>query len=145
LLRRLGNFLVETTDDALGRALLVYSIGLLAGIIAFDADAAIENFAPRHASELLAIIIGVAFAIITLVEVQAVQVRRRKVYDELRVIASLNHNVRNALQSIQYAAHLSTPSEHMQIINESVRRIDETLRDLFPAMSEDDSPTINRH
>jgi hypothetical protein len=33
----------------------------------------------------------------------------------------------------------------MQIINESVRRIDETLRDLFPAMSEDDSPTINRH
>jgi hypothetical protein len=134
LLKRLGNFLVESTDDALGRALLVYAIGLFAGLVAFAADFAIETIAPSHASEYLALVIGVSFCIITFIEVQAVQQRRKKVYDEIRTVAALNHNVRNALQSIQYAAHLSQPSEHLQIINESVRRIDETLKDLFPAM-----------
>jgi hypothetical protein len=136
LLKRLGNFLVESTDDALGRALLVYAIGLFAGLVAFAADFAIETIAPHHASEYLALVIGISFSIITFIEVQAVQQRRKKVYDDVRTVAALNHNVRNALQSIQYAAHLSQPSEHLQIINESVRRIDETLKDLFPAMGE---------
>ncbi len=137
MLKRLGNFLVETTDDALGRALLVYVIAFIAGCIAFAADATIEYFSPRYASELLAAVIGVAFGIITFIEVQAVQQRRRKVYEDLLIVASLNHNVRNALQSIQYAAHLSAPSEHLQIINDSVHRIDATLRELFPAIDED--------
>jgi hypothetical protein len=117
LLKRLGNFLVESTDDALGRALLVYAITLLAGLVAFAADFMIETIAPRHASEYLALVIGVAFGIITFIEVQAVQQRRKKVYDDVRTVAALNHNVRNALQSIQYAAHLAPPSEHLQIIN----------------------------
>ncbi len=140
MLKRLGNFLVETTDDALGRALLVYAIALIAGCIAFGADMIIEHFSPRFAGELLAMVIGVAFGVITFVEVQAVQQRRRRVFEDLRVVASLNHNVRNALQSIQYAAHLSAPSENLQIINESVRRIDETLRDLFPSIGQENLP-----
>ncbi|HEU5401048.1 MAG TPA: hypothetical protein VFU86_06800 [Terriglobales bacterium] len=134
MLKRLGNFLVETTDDALGRALLVYAIALLAGIIAFAADATIARFSPRFASELLAVVIGITFGVITFVEVHAVQQRRRKVFEELQIVASLNHNVRNALQSIQYAAHLSAPSENLQIIKDSVRRIDDTLRELFPTI-----------
>lgn len=140
MLKRLANFLVETTDDALGRALLVYAIALIAGGIAFATNVLVERFSPRYASELLAVVIGIAFGIITFIEVQAVQQRRRKVYDELRIVASLNHNVRNALQSIQYAAHLSVPSENLQIINDSVRRIDETLRELFPTMEH--NPTL---
>ncbi len=143
MLKRLGNFLVDTTDDALGRALLVYSIALIAGLIALAADAIIEHFLPRYSSELLAMVIGLAFGIITYVEIQAVQQRRRKVFEDLQIIASLNHNVRNALQSIQYAAHLSTSSEHLRIINESVRRIDDTLRELFPAIDEE-RPGANR-
>ena len=137
MLKRLGNFLVESTDDALGRALLVYAIGLLAGLVAFAADFVIETIAPSHASEYLALVVAISFSIITFVEVQAVQQRRKKVYYDVRTVAALNHNVRNALQSIQYAAHLAPPSEHLQIINESVRRIDETLKDLFPAMDEE--------
>lgn len=137
MLKRLGNFLVESTDDALGRALLVYAIALLAGLVAFAADFLIETIAPRHASEYLALVIGLAFGVITFIEVQAVQQRRKKVYDDVRTVAALNHNVRNALQSIQYAAHLAPPSEHLQIINDSVRRIDDTLRDLFPAMDQE--------
>ena len=143
MLKRLGNFLVETTDGALGRTLLVYAIALLAGLIAFAADATIEHFSPNYASELLAMVIGTAFGIITFIEVQAVQQRRRKVYEDLRVVASLNHNVRNALQSIQYAAHLSPSAENLQIINDSVRRIDDTLRELFPAI--DDESTGRDH
>jgi hypothetical protein len=140
LLKRLANFLVETTDDALGRALLVYAIALIAGGIAFATNVLVERFSPRYASELLAVVIGIAFGIITFIEVQAVQQRRRKVYDELRIVASLNHNVRNALQSIQYAAHLSVPSENLQIINDSVRRIYETLRELFT--TKEQKPTM---
>lgn len=134
MLKRLGNFLVETTDDALGRALLVYAIALISGIIAFAANSVVQRFSPRYASELLAIVIGFAFGVITFIEVQAVQQRRRKVLEDLRVVASLNHNVRNALQSIQYAAHLPTSSQNLTIINDSVRRIDDTLRELFPAI-----------
>jgi hypothetical protein len=144
-LKRLGNFLVETTDDALGRASLVFAIGLLAGTIAFAADSAVERLSPRYAGELLAIVVGVACGIITFIEVQAVQQRRRKVFEDLRVVASLNHNVRNALQSIRYATHLSTPSENLQIINDSVRRIDETLRELFPAIDQDGIPPNRKH
>jgi hypothetical protein len=144
LLKRLGNFLVETTDDALGRALLVYAITLLSGLIVFAADFAVETIAPHHASEYLALIIGVSFGVITFVEVQAVQQRRKKVYDDVRTVAALNHNVRNALQSIQYAAHLAAPSEHLQIINESVRRIDDTLRDLFPAIDQEPPSNIRQ-
>lgn len=142
MLRRLGNFLVETTDDALGRALLVYSITVLTGLIAFAADLLVEKLSPAHSSVLLAAIIGIAFGVITYIEVQAVQHRRRKVYDDLSTVASLNHNVRNALQSIQYAAHLSASSEHVQIINESVGRIDETLRELFPDINQEPPPKI---
>ena len=137
MLQRLGYFLVESSDDALGRALLVYAVGLLAGIVAFAADFLIEHIAPSHASEYVALVIGIAFSIITFIEVQAVQQRRKKVFDDIRTVAALNHNVRNALQSIQYAAHLAQPSEHLDIIKESVRRIDETLKSLFPAIDED--------
>lgn len=144
MLKRLGNFLVETTDDALGRALLVYAIALLSGLIAFAADATIQRFSPKYASELLAVVIGTAFGIITFIEVQAVQQRRRKVFEDLQVVASLNHNVRNALQSIQYAAHLSASAENLQIINESVRRIDDTLRELFPAIDESETIELDR-
>jgi hypothetical protein len=144
LLKRLGNFLVETTDDALGRALLVYAIALLAGLIVFAADFVVELLAPNHASEYLALIIGASFGIITFIEIQAVQQRRRKVFDDVRSVAALNHNVRNALQSIQYAAHLAPPSQHLEIINESVRRIDETLRDLFPAIDQEPPPKIRQ-
>ncbi len=143
MLKRVGNFLVETTDDALGRALLVYAIALISGVIAFAADATIEWFSPRYARELLAMVIGVAFGIITFIEVQAVRQRRQKVFQDLQTVVSLNHNVRNALQSIQYAAHLSLPSENLHIINDSVRRIDETLRELFPTIDQE-TPSGNR-
>lgn len=44
-------------------------------------------------------------------EVRAVNARRQRLVREVSKIAELNHQVRNALQSIRYAAHLGTESK----------------------------------
>jgi uncharacterized membrane protein len=64
--------------------------------------------------------------------------RERRVVDDLRRIAQLNHEVRNALQVIVYGEHESaaTPTEHRTAILGSVEQIDKTLRQLFPVIGD---------
>jgi hypothetical protein len=52
----------------------------------------------------------------------------------------LNHNVRNALQTIVYANQADADEQHKMIVD-SVDRIDRTLRELFPAMNVDEKQT----
>jgi len=61
-----------------------------------------------------------------------------KVVDDLRRIAQLNHEVRNALQVIVYGEYESaaTPTEHRTAILGSVEQIDKTLRQLFPVIGD---------
>ena len=136
MLDRLGTFLVEVSDTRRGRVLLVLAIAAIATALEYLSHVAIVSYVPHAglARLLDSITIGIAIAIITSIEVKAVQQRRRKVMDDMRVVRELNHHVRNALQIISYAARVSETRQQVTIIDESIARIDSTLKELFPAI-----------
>ncbi|MGE0405828.1 MAG: hypothetical protein AB7O65_05980 [Candidatus Korobacteraceae bacterium] len=56
--------------------------------------------------------------------------RTRDLQRRLEIVAGLNHNIRNALHAITLSTFLD--SRNAQIIQESVDRIDRTLREFVP-------------
>jgi hypothetical protein len=136
LLDRLGTFLVEISDTRRGRVLLVLAIAAIASTIEYLLHIAIVTFIPNeHLGRILdSLTIGIVIGIITIIEINAVQQRRNKVMDDMRVVRELNHHVRNALQIISYAARVPETKQQVAIIDESIARIDSTLKELFPTI-----------
>ena len=56
--------------------------------------------------------------------------------DRMRIIAEMNHHVRNALQPILYSPFLKEQAEQVRLIQESTRRIEWALREVLPGQSE---------
>jgi hypothetical protein len=54
--------------------------------------------------------------------------------DEIQRVAELNHTVRNSLHIIALAHHTADEA-HKTLILESTARIDEKLKELFPAVA----------
>lgn len=50
----------------------------------------------------------------------------------MRVIAEMNHHVRNALQPILYSPFLKEQAEQIRLIQEGTRRIEWALREVLP-------------
>jgi hypothetical protein len=82
-----------------------------------------------------AILVAIAAAFVPLLLLLAARERHRKLLDDLRKIAQLNHHVRNALQTIIYSEYLPR-SENRKAVLEGVDRIDRILQELFPALGE---------
>jgi hypothetical protein len=59
------------------------------------------------------------------------QRRYRALTDRLRVIAAMNHHVRNALQTIAFS-RFAEESKQVQMLDESTRRIQWALREILP-------------
>lgn len=59
--------------------------------------------------------------------------RRRIIEDELLRVAELNHTLRNALEVIVLAHYSGTDYEHKDMVLECTNRIDQKLKELFPA------------
>lgn len=59
------------------------------------------------------------------------QRRHRAMLDKIRVIAAMNHHVRNALQAITFAPY-AEQSRQIQLIDESAKRIQWALREILP-------------
>jgi hypothetical protein len=59
--------------------------------------------------------------------------RRRMLDDELHRVAELNHTLRNALEVIVLAHYIGTDQEHKAMVLECTSRIDQKMRELFPA------------
>jgi hypothetical protein len=135
MLARLGNFLVEMTDTRRGRILFVSIVSCIAGLLEYFVHRIIDYFVDPAALVIVLDSLTIAFVIaaLTTIEIQAVQQRRRKVNDDVRIVRELNHHVRNALQIIQYASRLPEERRQVEIIDESVARIDTTLKELFPS------------
>jgi hypothetical protein len=57
--------------------------------------------------------------------------RHRHLVERLETIGLMNHYVRNALQSIQYARYAT---DEVQIIEDSVARIEWALREILPGV-----------
>ena len=136
LFDRLGTFLVEVSDTRRGRILLVLAIAVIASTIEYILHIAIFTYVPHEGVGRLldSLTIGLVIAIITIIEIKAVQQRRNKVMDDMRVVRELNHHVRNALQIISYAARVPETKQQVAIIDESIARIDSTLKELFPTI-----------
>ncbi len=80
-------------------------------------------------------IIATITAVLLFVVLREWRVRRGLVLQQLRIVAELNHHVRNALQTLTYSQFLP-PQEQTVAVLESVNRIDSTLRDLFPVIEQ---------
>jgi len=73
-----------------------------------------------------------------------VQQRQRAsfVSSRMRVIAEMNHHIRNALQVIQFSTRNQKSDDEVKAMREAVQRITWALREVLPQMlnSEDDLP-----
>lgn len=58
--------------------------------------------------------------------------QHKLVLEKMRVIAEMNHHVRNALQPIIYSPYLKEQAEQVKIIQEGTRRIEWALREVLP-------------
>jgi hypothetical protein len=62
--------------------------------------------------------------------------QHKLVLARMRVIAEMNHHVRNALQPIIYSPFLKEQAEQIRIIQEGTRRIEWALREVLPGEAE---------
>jgi hypothetical protein len=66
--------------------------------------------------------------------------QHKLVLDRMRVIAEMNHHVRNALQPILYSPFLKEQAEQVRTIQEGTRRIEWALREVLPGEVEKQTP-----
>jgi hypothetical protein len=59
------------------------------------------------------------------------QRRYRELADKIRVIAQMNHHVRNALQAITFSRYADAPGQ-IQVLEESTKRIQWALQEILP-------------
>jgi len=133
---RLGNGIANLCDSRLGFTCSVGFAAALAGCTEFLVHEMLTHVAvPEvvHAG-MDAVLMGFATAIIISLLLLAIRERHRRMLQEVKRVAELNHTVRNALQVIVHSQYLPQNEQDTGAILESVQRIDDTLRDLFPAI-----------
>lgn len=81
-------------------------------------------------------ILGFFAAFFALLILMAASERHYKVQDELRRIAELNHQIRNALQVIVYGEYSPDGAQHRSSVLAGVEKIEHSLRELFPLIGE---------
>ena len=70
--------------------------------------------------------------------------RQRAIDARLRMVAEMNHEVRNALNLIQLSAHVTHNRQSIENISSAVERIQRTLREVLGERSEQDPQTTAR-
>jgi hypothetical protein len=66
--------------------------------------------------------------------------QHKLVLARMRVIAEMNHHVRNALQPIIYSPYMKEQAEQIRTIQEGTRRIEWALREVLPGEAEPTPP-----
>jgi hypothetical protein len=66
--------------------------------------------------------------------------QHKLVLARMRVIAEMNHHIRNALQPILYSPFLKEQAEQVRLIQEGTRRIEWALREVLPGEVEPAPP-----
>ena len=72
------------------------------------------------------------------------QRRNNDLMQKLRVIESMNHHVRNALQGILLARYSASETEQIKIVHDGIDRIQWALREVLPGESGTSRGTWNR-
>jgi predicted component of type VI protein secretion system len=115
---------------------VVLLFGLSAGLLEFGVHTAImqAGVSLRMQAMADASAVGFAAALVPLFVLLAARERHRKLLDDLRKIAQLNHHIRNALQTILYGEYLPASETNRQVVLEGVDRIGRILQELFPVV-----------
>ena len=111
----------------------------LLGFVIFLLGVLLENMLDRLAihgvSALIDdLLIGVAAGLL----VFAYELRRHNaMLRQMRIIAEMNHHVRNALQPILYSPYLKEQAEQVRIVQEGIDRIQWALKEVLPGETND--------
>jgi hypothetical protein len=110
----------------------VYSFGLGCGI--FILGVTLRTLLDRWSvTGLAAAIDDMLIGLLAGVLVFAYEHHQHKIIlEKMRVIAEMNHHVRNALQPIIYSPYVKEQAEQIKIIQEGTRRIQWALREVLP-------------
>jgi hypothetical protein len=110
----------------------VYSFGLGCGI--FILGVTLRTLLDRWSvTGLAAAIDDMLIGLLAGVLVFAYEHHQHKIIlEKMRVIAEMNHHVRNALQPIIYSPYVKERAEQIKIIQEGTRRIQWALREVLP-------------
>ena len=103
-------------------------IGLGVAGIGSLLEAIIDRHSVLSAESADDIIVGVVVAVIVFAYEQK---RYHSILDKVRVIAAMNHHVRNALQAISYAPY-AEQEKQIKMIRDSIARIQWALREILP-------------
>lgn len=66
--------------------------------------------------------------------------QHKAMLDRMRMIADMNHHVRNALQPIVYSPFLKEQAEQVRMIQEGTKRIEWALREVLAGNQTSDPP-----
>ena len=120
-------------DSRLRLVALCVGVVLLVWIVGFGFDRLLARDGVTRTDILLTsnaltgIVAGFLFYSLT----NSQRLRRKLVRERLRTIAEMNHHIRNSLQVITYATAADT-DESVELIRESVERIEWALREVLP-------------
>jgi hypothetical protein len=108
--------------------------GLLVGLAVCLFGVAADNYLYfRGGGRLLAtaedIVIGTFVALLVVLYLER---RRRYVEERLRLIANMNHIVRNELEIITYSAHATQNADHIRHIRQCAEHIEWALQEVLP-------------
>ena len=115
----------------------LWLIALALGLVIFTAGASFDLLLQAHREAPAAIIISNGFAgilaaalVYTLLAYGRKQ--RRQVLERLETLHEVNHNIRNALQSLAFAAGTLQDRKESAAISEAIKRIQWTLLEVLP-------------
>ncbi len=122
--------------NRLGMWLTVFAATLLFGLFEFAVSRwLIEIHIPPNlhcAVQATIVALGAGFALWLILH--GIIDRRRLIEDELCRVAELNHTLRNALEVIVLAHFNGADYEHKAMVLECTNKIDQKLKELFPAI-----------
>jgi hypothetical protein len=125
--------LVKIFEPATLRASMVLAGGLIVAVLEYTTHLLVSRSgAPLALNAVVDACVIAVFTVVLLgIALAAARVRRNAIAREMHTVAELNHHVRNALQVIRESHRLPSDQQTEAVI-ESVDRIDNTLRTLFP-------------
>ena len=105
------------------------ALGVMIAVISLSIEAWLAHYAIAGFESINDIVIGIIAALLVFWYEQR---RHKAMLNKIRVIAAMNHHVRNVLQTISGAPY-TQQEKQMKLIGDSVNRIQWALREILPA------------
>ena len=114
-------------------------LSFLLGFSLFVLGALLQGVLGRHSFSGISIYVDdLVLGLLAGLLVFAYEQRRYKsMLEKIAVVAAMNHHVRNALQAISYAPY-TEQAKQIQLIQQSVARIQWALQEVLPGAVDDD-------